>query len=135
MIVVPYSDALRLHSNSPDILAIRGLVLFLSGKLPQALQHVASALRLDPGHEKARKLRIRVKDVERLKEEGNVAFKTGKLDEAIAKYTEALDVSVRSLIHVLFYSAFHDSKSDKQRRKAVEARSAPHCYRIVRPRY
>lgn len=96
---------------------------------------MASALRLDPGHEKARKLRIRVKDVERLKEEGNVAFKTGKLDAAITKYTEALDVSARSSIHVLFYSALHTRKSDKQRRKAVGARSVPHCYRIVRPRY
>ncbi|KAF9465650.1 hypothetical protein BDZ94DRAFT_1296411 [Collybia nuda] len=85
------NDALRLNSNSPDILAIRGLVLFLSGKLPQALQHVASALRLDPGHENARKLRTRVKDVERLKEEGNVSFKTGKLNDAIEKYTEALE--------------------------------------------
>lgn len=91
------SDALRLNPNSPDILAIRGLVLFLGGKLPQALQHMASALRLDPGHEAARRLRIRVKDVERLKEEGNVAFKSGKYAEAIEKYNEALDVSVSFL--------------------------------------
>jgi DnaJ family protein C protein 7 len=73
----------------------------LSGKLPQALQHVASALRLDPSHENARKLRIRVKDIEKLKEGGNVAFKTGKLDEAIEKYTEALDVRARSLFPCL----------------------------------
>ncbi|KAG5721848.1 hypothetical protein E4T56_gene10596, partial [Termitomyces sp. T112] len=85
------NDALRLSPNSPDILAIRGLVLFLSGKLSQATQHVNSALRLDPGHEGARRLRIRVKDVERLKEEGNVAFKSGKYEDAIAKYSEALD--------------------------------------------
>ncbi|KNZ74968.1 hypothetical protein J132_05367 [Termitomyces sp. J132] len=85
------NDALRLSPNSPDILAIRGLVLFLSGKLSQATQHVNSALRLDPGHEGARRLRIRVKDVERLKEEGNVAFKSGKYEDAVAKYSEALD--------------------------------------------
>lgn len=85
------NDALRLCPNSPDILAIRGLVLFLSGKLPQASQHVNSALRLDPGHEAARRLRIRVKDVERLKEEGNVSFKAGQYEDAISKYSEALD--------------------------------------------
>ncbi|GLB41504.1 putative TPR-like protein [Lyophyllum shimeji] len=85
------NDALRLSPNSPDILAVRGLVLFLTGKLPQATQHVNSALRLDPGHETARRLRIRVKDVERLKEEGNVSFKTGQYEDAIAKYSEALD--------------------------------------------
>ncbi|KAG6829473.1 hypothetical protein H0H87_011344 [Tephrocybe sp. NHM501043] len=85
------NDALRLSPNSPDILAVRGLVLFLSGKLPQATQHVNSALRLDPGHEAARRLRIRVKDVERLKEDGNVSFKAGKYGDAISKYSEALD--------------------------------------------
>ncbi|KIJ65490.1 hypothetical protein HYDPIDRAFT_110587 [Hydnomerulius pinastri MD-312] len=85
------NDALRLDPNSPEVLALRGLVLFLSGKLPQALQHVASALRLDPGHEQASQLRKRVKDVERLKEEGNTAFKSGNLQEAVDRYTECLD--------------------------------------------
>jgi len=87
-----FSDALRLNSNSPDALSLRGLVLFLSGRLPQALQHATSALRLDPGHEPAQRLRKRVKDVERLKEEGNSAFKIGKLQDALARYTECLDV-------------------------------------------
>lgn len=86
------SDALRLNQSSPDVLTSRGLVLFLSGRLPQALQHVQSALRGDPGHEPAQRLRKRVKDVERLKEEGNSAFKLGRLEEAIEKYSEALDV-------------------------------------------
>ncbi|KAJ7460673.1 hypothetical protein FB451DRAFT_1096425 [Mycena latifolia] len=85
------NDALRLNTNSPDVLTARGLVLFLSGRLPQALQHVQSALRGDPGHEPAQRLRKRVKDVERLKEEGNNAFKLGRLEEAIEKYGEALD--------------------------------------------
>jgi DnaJ family protein C protein 7 len=67
-------------------------VLFLSGRLPQAVQHALSALRLDPGHEPAQRLRKRVKDVERLKEEGNAAFKIGKLEEALEKYTECLEV-------------------------------------------
>jgi DnaJ family protein C protein 7 len=66
-------------------------VLFLSGELSQALQHVASALCLDPGHEPAYRLRKRVKAVERLKEEGNMAFKGSRLQDAIARYTEALD--------------------------------------------
>ncbi|KAJ3500462.1 hypothetical protein NLJ89_g9785 [Agrocybe chaxingu] len=85
------NDALRLNPNSPDALTLRGLVLFLSGRLPQALQHVTSALRLDPGHEPAQKLRKRVKDVEKLKEDGNVAFKAGRLQEAVEKYTECLE--------------------------------------------
>lgn len=67
-------------------------MLFLSGRLPQALQHVVSALRLDPGHEPAQRLRKRVKDVEKLKEDGNIAFKTGKFHDAITKYEECLEV-------------------------------------------
>lgn len=85
------SDALRSDPNSPDVMAVRGLLLFLTAKTAQATQHVQSALRLDPGHETAMKLRKRIKDVERLKEEGNVAFKTGKLSEAADKYGEAID--------------------------------------------
>ena len=87
-----HSDALRLAPNSPDVLTTRGLVLFLSGKLPQAIQHVQSALRLDPGHEAAMQLRKRAKDIERLKEEGNQSFKSGALDDAIEKYTAAIEV-------------------------------------------
>ena len=86
-----YSDAMRFDANSPDVMTVRGLLLFLTSRTAQATQHVQSALRLDPGHEAAMKLRKRIKDVERLKEEGNVAFKSGKLQEAAQKYGEALD--------------------------------------------
>ncbi|KAI0923347.1 hypothetical protein AcW1_006333 [Taiwanofungus camphoratus] len=88
---VAANDALRLEPNSPDVMSLRGLVLFLTAKTAQALQHAQSALRLDPGHDSAQRLRKRVKDVERLKEEGNTAFKAGILEEATEKYGEALD--------------------------------------------
>jgi DnaJ family protein C protein 7 len=101
------SDALRLEPNSPDVLAVRGLVLFLTGKLPLALQHASSALRFDPGHEPAMRLRKRIKDVEKLKEEGNIAFKAGRLEEAIAKYDEALDVGLPlTIIRPMLVSIF-----------------------------
>ena len=67
-------------------------MLFLCGRLPHALQHAQSALRFDPGHEPAQRLRKRVKEVERLKEEGNQAFKLGKLEDALKLYTDALEV-------------------------------------------
>ncbi|KAJ7597541.1 hypothetical protein C8J56DRAFT_818164 [Mycena floridula] len=85
------SDALRLFSSSPEVLTSRALVLFLSGKLTQAVSHLVSALRLDPQFELASKLRKRVKDVERLKDEGNTFFKGGQLEQACEKYGEALD--------------------------------------------
>ncbi|KAI0772446.1 protein prenylyltransferase [Trametes elegans] len=85
------NDAMRIEPNSPDTITVRGLLLFLTAKTAQATQHVQSALRLDPGHEAAMRLRKRIKDIERLKEEGNVAFKTGKLKEAAEKYGAALE--------------------------------------------
>lgn len=105
-----HSDAMRFDPNSPEILAVRGLVLFLAGKLPQALQHVASALRLDPEHEVASRLRKRIKDVERIKEEGNTAFKNGKLDEAVTLYAECLEVcnapAFLTVLLILFSTAY-----------------------------
>ncbi|KAJ6517539.1 hypothetical protein C8R47DRAFT_1063221 [Mycena vitilis] len=50
------NDALRLNQSSPDVLTSR---VFLSGRLPQALQHAQSALRGDPGHEPAQRMRGR----------------------------------------------------------------------------
>lgn len=85
------NDALRSEPNSPDVLTLRGLILFLSTKTMSALQHVSSALRLDPSYVPAQRLRKRIKDVDRLKEEGNIAFKAGRLQDAIDKYSEALE--------------------------------------------
>ena len=86
------NEAMRIDSQSADIMALRGLVLFLTAKLPQALQHALSALRLDPDNERAKKLRQRVKAVEKLKDEGNALFKSNSWQEAIEKYTGALEV-------------------------------------------
>jgi DnaJ homolog subfamily C member 7 len=86
------SEAFQVDKKSPDVLCVRGLVMFLEGKLPAALQHVQQALAYDPDHTRARKLMRRIKDVERMKEEGNVAFKAGWLGEAVDKYTAALGV-------------------------------------------
>lgn len=73
--------------------------MFLMAKTAQAIQHAQSALRLDPGHEPAMRLRKRVKDVDRLKDEGNTAFREGRLEDATARYNEALEV--RALSRVL----------------------------------
>jgi DnaJ family protein C protein 7 len=88
-----------MEPNSVDVLVARARIMFLTGKLTQALQHVMEALRLDPGSESAQQLRKRIKDVERLKEEGNTAFKIGKLDDAVRLYSETLDVCARRKFH------------------------------------
>lgn len=70
---------------------LRSLVLFLSGSISQALNHAQSALRYDQEHSGARKLLKRIRTVERSKEEGNNAFKSGRIGEAIEKYSECLE--------------------------------------------
>lgn len=80
------------------------------------------------------KLRKRVRDVERLKEEGNSAFKAGKLDEAVEKYSEALDVSYSSLSDwpnaEVLYSY---SVSEKQKKRVEGVRSVQRCFQTVPP--
>ena len=55
---------------------------------------MVTALKMDPGYEPAQQLRKRIKDVEALKDEGNKVFKLGKLEEAVEKYSQCLDVRV-----------------------------------------
>ena len=86
-----YSDALRIDPNSPEVLTVRALVLFLTNRIPDAIKHVQSALRYDPEFSRARLLLRRAREIEGLKDEGNAAFKAGRLDEAISKYSETLE--------------------------------------------
>ncbi len=125
---------MREEPNSPDVLTLRGLLMFLTAKTAQAAQHVQSALRLDPGHEPAMRLRRRVKDVDRLKDEGNAAFKAGKLDEAIAKYSESLEVCMVNML--VLQSATDEAISSALERARTRARAdtfARCCYRTGPP--
>jgi tetratricopeptide (TPR) repeat protein len=129
---------MRLAPNSPDVLTTRGLVLFISGKLPQAIQHVQSALRLDPGHEVAMQLRKRAKEVERLKEEGNQFFKSGALDDAVEKYTAAIEVNhfphrTRDFSDTERIPSHSESGTRKRRPGGV--RYAQRCCQIERSRW
>jgi tetratricopeptide (TPR) repeat protein len=104
------SKALELTSDSPEVLTMRGLVLFLSAKLPQALLNLQQALRLDPEHEAALQLRRRIKDVEKSKTDGDWAIKKGHLEHAMTTYDAALDVRVvpfagNATIHITLFSA------------------------------
>lgn len=88
---INYSQAFQFEKKSPEVLCLRGLVMFLSGKLPSALQHAQQALTYDPEHKRARQLMRRIKDVGQLKDEGNILFKDGQLVNSVEKYTKALD--------------------------------------------
>ncbi|KAG8954533.1 hypothetical protein FRC03_011441 [Tulasnella sp. 419] len=85
------SDAVRLAGKSPEALTIRGLVFFLMNKIPTAVTHLQEALKMDQEYSKARTLFRRAKEVERVKEEGNTAFRTANWEEALKKYSETLE--------------------------------------------
>ena len=77
---------------------LQSLVLFLTGKLASSSQQILATLRMDPDNGKAKRLRLRVKTVERLKEEGRMFFKDAQWAEAIAKYSEAMEVWIVMIV-------------------------------------
>ena len=62
-----------------------------------ALKHFAEVLRLDPDHTASRKMRQRIKELERVKEAGKEACQAGKYKEAAELYTQALAVDPDAL--------------------------------------
>ena len=67
---------------SAGVLCLRGLVMFLVGKLPTVLQHMQHPLMYNPEHARARMLLLRVKDVECCKEARIMASKAQRFAEA-----------------------------------------------------
>ncbi len=83
---------LRKSSGNPDLLCVRGKGLYGTGQLEAALKHFSEALRQDPDHTESKRMRSRLKDLERHKKAGNEAFSSGRFKEAIEMYTNALAV-------------------------------------------
>jgi len=83
---------LRHNSQDPEALVLRGRVLYGQGDNEKAIQAFRMAINCDPDFRDAVKwLRI-VQKLDRMKEEGNVEYKAGRLQAAIEKYTAALEV-------------------------------------------
>lgn len=82
---------------------LRGLVLFLQAKLPDALAQLVDLLKLDPDNEKAKTLRSRVKSISQHKDSGNESYRDGDWHSAAQSWTTALEVSFVVVI-VRFYS-------------------------------
>lgn len=83
---------LRTNNQDPEALVLRGRVLYNQGDNEKAIQSFRMACSCDPDFRDAIKwLRI-VQKLDRMKEEGNVEFKAGRLESAISKYSEALEV-------------------------------------------
>ncbi|ORY00732.1 hypothetical protein BCR34DRAFT_494387 [Clohesyomyces aquaticus] len=83
---------LRNNNQDPDALVLRGRALYTQGENDKAIQHFRQALNCDPDFKQAVKYLRMVQKLERMKEEGNAAFKSLKYQEAIDTYTKALEV-------------------------------------------
>jgi DnaJ family protein C protein 7 len=83
---------LRNNNQDPDALVLRGRVLYAQGENDKAIQHFRQALSCDPDFKDAVKNLRMVQKLERMKEEGNTAFKSGRFQEAIEIYGKALEI-------------------------------------------
>lgn len=83
---------LRANSQDPEALVLRGRALYAQGDNTKAIQHFRQALACDPDFKDAIKWLRTVQKLDRMKEEGNQAFKSGKYKDAVDIYSKALDV-------------------------------------------
>ena len=83
---------LRSNNQDPDALVLRGRILYAQGENEKAIQHFRQALNCDPDFKEAVKHLRMVQRLERTKGEGNTAFKSGRYDDAVRFYGEALEI-------------------------------------------
>ncbi|XP_041373976.1 dnaJ homolog subfamily C member 7-like [Gigantopelta aegis] len=83
---------LALDRMNAEALFVRGLCLYYQDNAEKAFQHFQQVLRLHPDHPKAREVYRKAKSLIAKKEEGNKAFRSGRLQEAYDLYTAALSI-------------------------------------------
>ncbi|KAK4242419.1 hypothetical protein C8A03DRAFT_40234 [Achaetomium macrosporum] len=83
---------LRLNSQDPEALVLRGRALYSQGENDKAVQHFRKALSCDPDFKDAVKWLRTVQKLDRMKEEGNTQYKAGRWQAALDLYTSALEV-------------------------------------------
>ncbi|XP_001602403.1 dnaJ homolog subfamily C member 7 isoform X1 [Nasonia vitripennis] len=84
------NDVLHTDKQNADAIYVRGTCLYYQDNIDQAFKHFQQVLRLAPDHTKALDIYKRAKLLKQKKEEGNVAFKAERYQEAYNLYTEAL---------------------------------------------
>ena len=84
---------LRSNNQDPEALVLRGRALYSQGDSNEkALQHFRQALNCDPDFKQAAQYLKMVQRLDKMKEEGNAAFKAGRNREAVDIYGKALEV-------------------------------------------
>lgn len=86
------TQLLRTNSKDPEALVLRARGFYGQGDNDKALQVLRMAIDCDPDFKDAIKWLKVVKNLNKMKEEGNSNYKSGRWQAAIEKYTEALGV-------------------------------------------
>jgi DnaJ homolog subfamily C member 7 len=86
------TSLMRDNPADADALVVRGRAFYQAGENDNAVKHFRQALAYDPDLTMAGKLLKVVQKLDKAKEEGNSAFKTGRFARAVELYTEALEV-------------------------------------------
>jgi len=84
------NSVLQFDNMNADAIYVRGLCLYYEDNVDRAFTHFTQVLRFAPDHVKAKEIYRKAKTLKQKKEEGNAAFKSGKLDDAYKLYSEAL---------------------------------------------
>jgi DnaJ family protein C protein 7 len=85
-------DLLRHNKSDPEALVLRGRALYAQGENDKALQHFRQAIACDPDYRDAVKYLRMVQKLDRMKGDGNADYKAGRWQDAMGKYSEALEV-------------------------------------------
>ena len=83
---------LRGNAQDPEALVLRGRAMYAQGESDKALQHFRQALNCDPDFKDAIKYLRLVQKLDKMKEQGNNAFKSGRFEEAVQVYGAALEI-------------------------------------------
>ncbi|XP_022235924.1 dnaJ homolog subfamily C member 7-like [Limulus polyphemus] len=86
------NDILHLDAMNVDALYVRGMCLYYQDFIEKSYSHLQQVLRLAPDYSKVRDLYRKVKLLMTKKDEGNEAFKKGRLQEAYNLYSSALEI-------------------------------------------
>ncbi|XP_018902985.1 dnaJ homolog subfamily C member 7 [Bemisia tabaci] len=86
------NDAVNQDKQNADAIFVLGLCQYYQNNIDRALPYFQHVLRLAPDHQKSKDMYKKAKLLQKLKEDGNNSYKSGKLPEALKAYTDALAV-------------------------------------------
>lgn len=106
-----------------DLLRLRAQCLLAMGDVENAVKHLQQAMRSDPDNTKVRSQYRLVRDIQEKKTAGDEAFKANKLNDAVAHWTECIDLvkeSSPSFVAKVYLNRGTASAKLKQHESAIK---------------